>query len=232
MRLLVVEDSESLSHLVTAGLTKAGYDVDAYATTSDARTALERVRYAAMVLDLGLPDGDGRQVLREMRERGDATPVVILTARSSIAERVEGLRDGADDYLGKPFAFEELLAHLQAVLRRPAQYLGGTLQIGNLTFDTGSRQVCVNGVTKILSQRECAVLELLMQRHGRVVPKRYLEEQLFGRPGEQGGPNAIEVYVYRLRQQLDEWGAQVVIHTVRGVGYLIPKGTDEQGMTP
>jgi len=162
-----------------------------------------------------------------MRERGDATPVVILTARSSLAERVEGLREGADDYLAKPFAFEELLAHLQAVLRRQAQYLGGTLQIGNLTFDSGSRQVCVNGVAKILSQRECAVLELLMQRHGRVVPKRYLEEQLFGQSGEQGGPNAIEVYVYRLRQQLDEWGAQVVIHTVRGVGYLIPKKADD-----
>ena len=228
MRLLVVEDSERLAHLVTAGLTKAGYDVDACATTSDARAALERVRYAAMVLDLGLPDGDGRQVLREMRERGDATPVVILTARNSTAERVEGLREGADDYLSKPFAFEELLARLKAVLRRPAQYLGGTLQIGNLTFDTGSKEVCVNGVAKALSHREASVLELLMQRHGRVVPKRYLEEQLFGKSDEQGGPNAVEVYVYRLRQQLEEWGAQVAIHTVRGVGYLIPKRADDK----
>ena len=136
-------------------------------------------RYAAMVLDLGLPDGDGRQAFARDAQTRDAAPVVILTASGSIAERVEGLREGADDYLGKPFAFEELLAHLQAVLRRPAQYLRGTLQIGNLTFDTGSRPVCINGVAKILSQRECAVLERLMQRDGRVVPKRYLEEQRF-----------------------------------------------------
>ena len=183
---------------------------------------MDTTRYAAVILDLGLPDGDGRQILRDIRRKGDSTPVLILTARGSVVERVEGLRDGADDYLAKPFAFEELVARLQAVLRRPTQFLGGSIQIGNLTFDTGSRQVFVDGRPQILSQREANLLELLMQRHGQVVPKRYLEDQLFGQAVDASS-NAVEVYIYRLRQDLAAWGARMVIHTVRGVGYLIPK---------
>src|SRR5262249_41469259 len=177
------------------------------ACVAEARAAVQLTRYAAVVLDLGLPDGDGRQILRELRLKGDPTPVLILTARGSVMERVEGLRDGADDYLPKPFAVEELLARVQALLRRPAQFLGGSLRVGNLTFDTGSRQVFIDGNPRILSQREASLLELLLQRHGRVVPKRYLEDQLFGQ-GEDGSSNAIEVYVYRLRQELAGWGAQ------------------------
>jgi len=222
MRLLLVEDNERLAQLVAGVLKRAGFDVDSFPSASEARAALDTTRYAAVVLDLGLPDGDGRQILRDMRLKGDSTPVLILTARGSVLERVEGLRDGADDYLPKPFAVEELVARVQAVLRRPAQFLGGSLQIGNLTFDTGSRQVFIDGRPQILSQREATLLELLMQRHGRVVPKRYLEDHLFGQ-GEDGSSNAIEVYVYRLRQELAAWGAQVAIHTVRGVGYLIHK---------
>jgi len=222
MRLLLVEDNERLGQLLVGALTKAGFDVDLCTTAAETRSALDSRRYAAVILDLRLPDGDGRDILKELRRRGDPTPVVILTARGSVTERVEGLRDGADDYLAKPFAIEELVARLQAVLRRPAQYLGGSLRIGNLTFDTGSRQVFVNGAPQILSQREATLLELLMQRHGRVVPKRFLEDQLFGR-ADEGSSNAIEVYIYRLRQDLAAWGAELVIHTVRGVGYLIPK---------
>jgi len=139
-----------------------------------------------------------------------------------VVERVEGLRDGADDYLVKPFAFEELVARLQAVLHHPTQFVGGSIHIGDLTFDTGSRQVFVDGRPQILSQREANLLELLMQRHGQVVPKRYLEDQLFGQ-AEDASSNAIEVYIYRLRQELAAWRACIVIHTVHRVGYLIPK---------
>jgi len=220
MRLLLIEDNKKLATLVVEGLGRVGFDVDRSASASEARDVLSKTRYAAVILDLGLPDGDGRQVLRELRARGDPTPVLILTARGSVQDRVEGLRDGADDYVVKPFAFDELVARVQAVLRRPAQFLGGSLQIANLTFDSGSRQAFVDGNPHVLSNREATVLELLMQRHGRVVPKRFLEEQLFGKSSE-GGPNAIEVYIYRLRQLLEEWGADLAIHTVRGVGYLI-----------
>lgn len=220
MRLLLVEDNEKLARLIVDGLKKAGYDTDWSVTAAEARASALATRYLAIILDLGLPDADGRQILRELRARGDPTPVVILTARSSVADRVEGLRLGADDYLVKPFAFEELLARLQAVLRRPGDLLGRSLQVGNVTLDTGSRQVFVDGVPRVLSFREASVLDLLMRRHGRVVPKRFLEDQLFGH-SEELGSNAIEVYIYRLRQQLAECGAQVVIHTVRGVGYLI-----------
>jgi DNA-binding response OmpR family regulator len=226
MRLLLVEDNERLAQLVLGCLGRAGFDVDASTTVSGAQSALDTTRYAAVVLDLGLPDGDGRQILRDLRRKGDPTPVLILTARGSVVDRVEGLRDGADDYLGKPFAVEELVARIQAVLRRPAQFLGGVIRIDNLTFDTGSRQVFVDGRPQILSQREADVLELLMQRHGRVVPKRYLEDQLFGQ-AEDTSSNAIEVYIYRLRQELAAWGARMVIHTVRGVGYLIPKAVEK-----
>jgi DNA-binding response OmpR family regulator len=230
MRLLLVEDNERLAHLVVACLARAGFDVDSSASASGARSALDTTRYAAVVLDLGLPDGDGRQILRDLRLKGDATPVLILTARGSVVERVEGLRDGADDYLAKPFAVEELVARIQALLRRPAQFLGGSIRVGNLTFDTGSRQVFVDGRPQILSQREANLLELLMQRHGQVVPKRYLEDQLFGQ-AEDASSNAIEVYIYRLRQELAACGAHMVIHTVRGVGYLIPKNA-ENDATP
>ena len=225
MRLLLVEDNERLAKLITLCLKKAGFDVDSSTSLSETQTALKATQYAAVVLDLGLPDGDGRQILRNLRKRGDATPVVILTARGSVEDRVKGLRDGADDYLAKPFATEELVARVQAVLRRPAQFLGSSLQIGNLTFDTGNQQVFVDGKPKNLSLREATLLELLMRRHGQVVPKRYLEDQLFGK-AEEGSVNAIEVYIYRLRQELAEWGAQITVHTVRGVGYLIPKISD------
>jgi DNA-binding response OmpR family regulator len=222
MRLLLVEDNESLAKLIGQSLNKAGFDVDCATSVAEAQAALQTMQYAAVVLDLGLPDGDGLQVLRDLRKLKDSTPVIILTARNSVGDRVKGLSEGADDYIAKPFATEELVARVQAVLRRPAQYLGSSLHIGNLTLDTGNQQVFVHGKPKKLSLREATLLELLMRRHGQVVPKRYIEDQLFGK-AEDSNANAIEVYVYRLRQELAAWGAQIVIHTVRGVGYLIRK---------
>jgi DNA-binding response OmpR family regulator len=220
MRLLVVEDNEELAQLLAKGLEGAGFGADLATMAVDARTALATARYAAVILDLGLPDGDGLAILREIRDRKDPIPVLVLTARAGVHDRVTGLRSGADDYLGKPFAFEELVARLEAILRRPGQLLGRSLRLGNLIFDTESRQASIDDEPQLLSAREMAVLELLMRRSGRVVPKKLVEDQIFGASGDVGS-NAIEVYVHRLRKQLAECGAKVQIHTIRGVGYLI-----------
>ena len=220
MRLLIVEDSEELAQLLANGLKSAGYDSDVLLTASDARAALSTTRYAAVILDLGLPDGDGLSILREIRQRDDPTPVLVLTARGSVDDRVSGLHSGADDYLVKPFAFEELVARLAALLRRPGQLLGSSLHVANLVFDTESRQAFIDDQPQVFSAREAAVLELLMRRQGRVVPKRLVEDHLFGLADDVAS-NAIEVYVHRLRKQLADRGAKVQIHTMRGVGYLI-----------
>ena len=220
MRLLIVEDSEELAQLLANGLKSAGYDNDVLLTASDARAALTTTRYAAIILDLGLPDGDGLSILREIRQRNDPIPVLVLTARGSVDDRVGGLRSGADDYLVKPFAFEELVARLAALLRRPGQLLGSSLSVANLVFDTESRQAFIDDQPQIFSAREAAVLELLMRRQGRVVPKRVVEDHLFGLADDVAS-NAVEVYVHRLRKQLADRGAKVQIHTMRGIGYLI-----------
>ena len=220
MRLLLVEDNIELSKLVARGLMAAGYEVDTVSSATDARHALRDVNYAAMVLDLGLPDDDGLAVLIELRRRLDPLPVIVLTARGGVQDRVGGLRSGADDYLAKPFALEELIARLEAILRRPGQLLGRSLSLGNLVYDTESRQIFVDGVPRTLSSRETSVLEILLRRQGRVVSKKNVEDHIFGLSGEVGS-NAVEVYVSRLRKQLGEHGAKVVIHTIRGVGYLM-----------
>jgi DNA-binding response OmpR family regulator len=220
MRLLVVEDNQALAELLSKGLQNAGYDVDMLGTATDASVALATMSYAAMILDLGLPDGDGLTILRELRHRKESFPVLVLTARGGLHDRINGLRSGADDYLVKPFALEELIARLEAQLRRPGQMLGNSLRIANLDFDSRNRQAAVDDVPQMLSSRETAVLELLMRGKGRVVSKKQVEDHLFGLSGEVAS-NAVEVYVHRLRKQLSENGARVQIHTIRGVGYLI-----------
>ena len=220
MRLAVVEDNAELARLLSQGLKAEGYDTDIISTAAEARAALAATRYAALILDLGLPDGDGLSILREIRARHDPLPVLVLTARGGVHDRVSGLRNGADDYLVKPFALEELVARLEALLRRPGQLLGRSLQIGNLVFDTESRQAFIDDQPQTLSAREVAVLELLMRRKDRVVSKRLVEDHIFGSAGEVAS-NAVEVYVHRLRKQLSERGAKVHIHTVRGVGYIM-----------
>jgi len=220
MRVLVVEDSPELAQLVKNGLKLAGFDSDHLASAIAAREALRHSRYAALILDLGLPDGDGLSILRELRQRKDSVPVLILTARGSVNDRIHGLRVGADDYLVKPFEFGELVARLEALLRRPGQILGRSLQLSNVTFDTEDRQVLIDDKLQLLSARELAILELLLRRKGNVVSKKHLEDQLFGLAGEVGS-NAVEVYVHRLRKQLTNLGAQVKINTVRGVGYMM-----------
>jgi DNA-binding response OmpR family regulator len=220
VRLLLVEDNERFAALLKQGLGTAGFAVDVLPTANDASTGLDNGRWDVVVLDRGLPDGDGLDVLSEMRRRGDTTPVLILTARGSLKDRVTGLQNGADDYLVKPFALEELVARLQALLRRPGNLLGLALRLGNLTLDTIARQVFVGERPIAFSAREIAVLEHLLRRSGRVVAKSLLESSLYG-PSQEVGSNAVEVHVHRLRRHLVETGASVQVHTVRGVGYMI-----------
>ena len=220
MRLLIVEDNEELAELLKTGLRTAGYEADILSTIEEASSVLLTTFYAALILDLGLPDGDGLAMLRELRHRNNPIPVLVLTARGGLNDRINGLRSGADDYLVKPFAFEELVARLEAQLRRPGQLLGSSLRIANLEFDTRNRQASIDDQPQLLSARETAVLELLMRSKGRVVSKKQVEDHIFGH-AEEVASNAIEVYVHRLRKQLSEKGAKVQVHTIRGVGYLI-----------
>ncbi|MGA7328795.1 MAG: response regulator transcription factor [Rhodomicrobium sp.] len=220
MRLLLVEDNEELSALLIKSLAASGFSADTLTTAADALNVLGSTHYAAVILDLGLPDEDGLSVIRTLRARQNSVPVLVLTARDGVNDRVAGLRAGADDYLVKPFAIEELIARLEALLRRPGQLLGRSLELANLTFDTAARQIFIEGMPHTLSARELAVLELLMRRSGHVVSKRVVEDQIFGLSGDVGS-NAVEVYIHRLRKSLQDLHASVTIHTIRGVGYLI-----------
>lgn len=220
MRVLLVEDEPRIAALVATTLARAGFAVDVLRSAQDARHALAVTPYDAAVLDLGLPDGDGLEVLTQLRRGGSGLPVLVLTARDALEDRVAGLDAGADDYLVKPFANLELVARLKALLRRPGAALGTRLQAGRLTLDTLQRDVDVGGAPLLLARQELAVLEHLMRRLGRVVAKAVLEEKLYGDGGELGS-NAIPVHVHHLRRKLGASGAGCEIHTVRGVGYFL-----------
>ena len=220
MRFLVVEDNDELSKLLRKSLRSAGFDADAVTTAAEALALFKSTPYSAVILDLGLPDDDGLVVLRTLRNAQNSTPVIILTARDGVRDRVVGLAAGADDYLVKPFAIEELVARLEAILRRPGQLLGRLLVLGNLVFDSASRELLIDGEPRMLPAREVAVLEILLRRSGRVVPKQAVEDQIFGLSADVGS-NAVEVYIHRLRKSLQDFGSNAVIHTIRGIGYLI-----------
>lgn len=220
MRILIVEDEDRIVEILTAALRKAGFTVDAAGTAADAGEALAAIPYDAVILDLGLPDGDGLDVLAAARADGGTAPVLILTARDAVEDRVLGLDSGADDYLVKPFATAELVARVKALLRRPGGALGAVLTAGNVTLDTIGRDAKVDDRPVSLSRREIAILEHLMRRLGRVVPRGVLEEKLYGIE-EEVDSNAIPVHVHHLRRKLLENGAAAEIHTVRGIGYML-----------
>ena len=220
MRVLLVEDNLRLSTLVRRGLEKEDFTVDGVGTLSDAEAALDTAPYDVVILDLGLPDGDGLDLLRAMRAQGSHVPVLVLTARDGVDDRVKGLNAGADDYLLKPFAVEELTARLRALLRRPDGALGLSLSAGNITFDTSAREVRVGTELLKISKKEMGVLEQLMRRSGRVVPKDMLECKLYGFDDDVSA-NSLEASFSRLRKRLAQVDAAVSIHTLRGVGYLL-----------
>lgn len=220
MRVLLVEDEARMSKLVSRALARAGFVVDAFRTCADGGEALSFGRYDAAILDLGLPDGDGLTLLTAARTSGHTVPILVLTARDAVEDRVAGLDAGADDYLTKPFAMAELVARIKALLRRPGGVLGITLEAGNLCLDTVGRELTIAGHPVRLSRRELAILEQMMRRLGRIVPKAVLEEKLYG-IDEEPDSNTIPVHVHHLRRQMQSAGASLVIHTIRGVGYIL-----------
>jgi DNA-binding response OmpR family regulator len=220
VRLLVIEDEPRIAEILKSGLQRAAFVVDVVRLCADAREALALTAYDAAILDLGLPDGDGLHLLAELRSAHNGVPILILTARDAVEDRVSGLDAGADDYLIKPFEMVELVARTKALLRRPGGALGIALEAGNIVFDTIGRDVRVGGVPLHLPRRECAILEHLLRRQGRVVPKSLLEDKLYGIDQELES-NAVPVHVHHLRRKLQESNATAEIHTVRGVGYLL-----------
>jgi len=223
MRILLVEDDATLGDAVNRSLIKSGYAVDWARDGNEADLALHSQVYEAVVLDLGLPRIDGFEVLRRLRSRKINTPVIILTARDSVDDKVKGLDLGADDYLSKPFKLPELEARLRAHIRRSHAVTTSSIKHGALSFDTTDRLVTVHGETLDFSPRELSVLETLLLRVGRVVSKDSLVENLCNW-NEDVGSNAIEVYVHRLRKKLEPYG--INIQTVRGLGYLLNKQQD------
>jgi DNA-binding response OmpR family regulator len=224
MRILLFEDHSRLADSITKGLAGLGFGVDAFLTADEGLNAFKAINYDAIVLDLGLPDRDGLDVLRELRQGGSSAPILILTARDGVEDRVTGLDAGADDYVVKPFAMTELAARLRALLRRPGQALSGILTIGNLQLYTFSRQVTVNGSSVHFPVREVEALELLMRREGQVVAKGSLEDNLYGL-SKNVSPNSIEVLISRLRRRLSSIGAGCTVHTLYGIGYLLKEHT-------
>jgi two-component system OmpR family response regulator len=220
MRILIVEDDPVLADGLTRTLKHADYAVDCANSGVDADHVLAAQPYDLVILDLGLPGIDGFEVLRRLRRRGGAVPVLVLTARDALTDRVKGLDLGADDYMIKPFDLPELEARVRALIRRGQSGGASVLTHGSLVLDTAGRRATLAGEPLDLSARELGVLEVLMMRSGRVVNKEQLAEQLYGWD-EEVGPNAIEVYVHRLRRKLEPAG--VSIRTIRGLGYLLEK---------
>lgn len=220
MKVLVVEDDAVLSAAIVRALNQAAYAVDAVADGEAANQALGGTPYDLVVLDLALPKLDGIAVLRRLRDRRSHVPVLILTARDTLEERVQGLDLGADDYMTKPFDLPEFEARVRALIRRGQYNAGTSMTHGRLRLDTAARRLFHDDQPVEMSARELTLIELLLARQGRVVSKEQMIDQMFGF-GDDVGSNAIEVYVHRVRRKLEPFGIE--IRTVRGMGYLLDK---------
>jgi two-component system OmpR family response regulator len=223
MRILIAEDDPTISVGLTRALREAGYATDHVSTGTAADSALSTQTFDLVILDIGLPGLDGFQVLKRIRERKNATPVLILTALDGIEDRVQGLNLGADDYLVKPFSLRELDARVRALLRRAAGQSQSMINHGELRFDTSARTAYMGDAIIELSVREVGLLEIFLSRIGRVVSKDVIIDLLF-EWGEDVTSNAVEVYIHRLRKKLEPAG--VHIRTIRGVGYCLDPASD------
>ena len=218
MRILLVEDNAALADGVIGALQQMGHTTDLVVDGDEALDALAVGPFDLVILDLTLPGLDGLDVLRELRARNRETPVLILTARTGITDRVKGLDLGADDYLCKPFELAELEARVRALLRRQGPSKSPVLQHGELAFDTLKRTASLCGCPLELSRRETAVLEVLLSRPGHVISKEFIAERIFSFDDE-AQPSAIEIYIHRLRKKITDKGPS--IRTVRGLGYML-----------
>ncbi len=220
MKILVVEDDRTVGQYVLRGLQEQGFQVDLVADGNEALTTASSGTHDLIILDLRLPGMTGYEVLRTLRDRGNATPILVLTAQDAVDFKVQALRAGADDYVTKPFAFEELLARVEALGRRPKQIASRTLRVADLELDLGTREVTRSGRRLELTPKEYAVLEYLMRHVGRVMSRTLITEYAWDYHFDPG-TNIVDVVINRLRKKVDAGQVQRLIHTVRGVGYVI-----------
>lgn len=223
MRLLIVEDDRDLANALTGFLQQQHFRVDHAPNAEQARLRFAGSSYAAAIVDIGLPDGNGVEMVRGLRAGGDVTPILLLTARSALGEKIAGLDAGGDDYIVKPCDPAEIVARLRAVMRRQGNLSGPEIQVENARFDTRHMQLHVDDIPVTLTQREAELLHLLIRRVGTVVTRRVVEDQLFGDDFTLGS-NVVEVYIHRLRHRLQQANARLSILTIRGVGYMCKPG--------
>jgi len=223
MRLLIVEDSPALQRSLAEGLQRAGYAVDVTGSGTEALRMASHPLYDAVVLDILLPGMDGLAVLKELRARRNKVPVLMLTARDTVADRITGLRTGADDYLIKPFAFEELVARVESLIRRAANEAHPTITIGDLQLDTAAKTAVLSEIPVPLTSREYAVLHYLAINRGTVLSRTQIEEHIYDSSSEVMS-NVVDATIYCLRKKFDRPGRTSLIETRRGQGYMIMPG--------
>lgn len=219
MRVLLVEDTEDVAEAIVANFSRGGHAIDRVTGCGAARDAVAVQDYDLVILDINLPDGSGIDFLKAMRGAKDPTPILVVTARREVEDRVGALDIGADDYLMKPFDLRELEARARALLRRSSSERSGTIEYGKLLLDPAGRTASIDGVALPLARREFSVLEILMMNRGRVMPKERIFDKLFAFDQEEVGINAVELYIARLRRKLA--GSGLVIRNLRGLGYQI-----------
>ncbi len=222
MRLLIVEDEENLREILKKRLKGEHYSVDSCGDGIEAMEYMDMVEYDGIILDIMLPGKDGLEILKEIRERGNQTPVLMLTARDAIEDRVKGLDLGADDYMVKPFAFEELVARIRVMMRRKPQFTTNRIVFENLVLDRDMKKVWRDEREIILSGKEFMILEYLMPNPNIVLSRKQIEENVWDYDFE-GGSNVVDVYIRYLRKKIDDGFEQKFIHTVRGLGYVLRK---------
>ncbi len=220
MRLLIVEDEKDLREILKKRLVKEKYSVDACGNGLEAMDYIDMTSYDGMILDIMVPGKDGLSILKEVRNQGKDTPILMLTAKDGIEDRVKGLDLGADDYLVKPFAFDELLARIRVMMRRKPSFTSNRLEVADLILDRDTKQVWRNGKEIFLSAKEFMILECLMRNKNVVLSRNQIEQNAWDFNFE-GSSNVIDVYIRYLRKKIDEGFERKLIHTVRGAGYVL-----------
>jgi heavy metal response regulator len=225
MRILIAEDDRKVAGFLKKGLKEEQYAVDVCYDGEEALFQAQVNQYDLIILDVMLPKKNGFAVCKAIREEGILSPILMLTARDQLEDKVKGLQEGADDYLTKPFAFEELLARIQALLRRTQDYKTKTLKVGDLEMDPVSRKITREGKTITLTGKEYALLEYLMRNKGRVITQSMIIDHVWDMHYD-GLSNVVNVYINHLREKIDKGFSQKYIHTIRGVGYKIDENED------
>jgi DNA-binding response OmpR family regulator len=220
MRILIVEDQPLIGKALKKGLSEEGFAVDWVTSLEDGLHLSREFEYDTLILDLMLPDGSGLKLLHDLRKRNQRTPVLILTAKDTLQDKTHGFASGADDYLAKPFAFEELLSRVRALVRRKYQFYGDMLRAGSLELDSTARTVTNAGVPLDLTAKEFALLEFFLLRRSHVLSRHKILEHLYSDDAEQGS-NVIDVFINKLRRKLETAGSGLLIETIRGEGYVI-----------